>query len=101
VASGKWDTNPLPVFWENKRVAPKDYEYMLRGAIVDIRFQLFAYKGSKKRIFNTIVKEIHILKPGKYEWKWQVPISPTKRPAARSAPSYSPEKRQRHSSSDP
>ncbi|KAF9515621.1 hypothetical protein BS47DRAFT_1484439 [Hydnum rufescens UP504] len=97
VDSGKWETNPLPLFVEDGGdiVPPSQYESILPGAIAQIAFipkHVRVTEGNAfKMVFTTIIQEIIVLKKGD-PVQAPMPRTPTTRRTLPRAPSFSPRK---------
>jgi hypothetical protein len=98
VDSGKWETNPLPLFIQGVDgiVPPSQYESILPGAIAQIAFKMKHVQvkegNALKMTFTTIIEEIIVLKKAD-SVQASIPRTPTARRTLPRAPSFSPRKR--------
>ena len=89
----EWFPNALPAYVKEdsgdgwRRLRPTEYDNVLRGAIVQVTFQMLGYwfPNGKEAVFNTIINTLYVLRPGNRKVRESVepPLSPTKRRASR------------------
>lgn len=63
----KFEARPLPVYVGDHFIKPEDVHAMLKGALVEVHFELkhFCIKKKKEDSFNAFVQQVIILQPGK------------------------------------
>jgi hypothetical protein len=57
---------PLPVYVDDRFIKPVDVYEVLKGALVEVQFELHHYRIQKKKFdsFNATVQQVLVLKPG-------------------------------------
>lgn len=62
----QYEAMPLPVYIDDRFVKPSDAYEALKGAIVEVQFELRHFRIQKKKVdsFNAKVQQIFVLKPG-------------------------------------
>ena len=61
-----FEASPLPVYVEEHLVHPNDVQEMLRGALVEVHFELrhFYIQKDNRDSFNATVQQVVVLQPG-------------------------------------
>lgn len=63
----KFEACPLPVYVGNHFIKPQDVEEMMKGALVEVHFELwhFCIQKKKEDSFNSMVQQVVVLQPGR------------------------------------